>query len=304
MRSCPKCKSSEYNNKTFVLMINECGHSLCKKCVDNLFVRQSAPCPTCGRTLKAKAFWEQTFDDPLVAKEVYIRKKLQKIFNLKEDDFPNLRAYNDYLEQIETYVFNLTNEVDVDETKALVDEFQRQHEDIIAKNKNRRSKDDEWIQKMLTEEESQRRAHIEAENSLAPEEKVEKKGEEEMRALMAEFMSSDTPAEFIVNDKKRQQYLADQEKQKAEKTQSRPKQHLDHKQQIVPLGALSEGEPYVYEPMLMELNGPPVPSIDELGSRGFLKHIRAAATWQLAGGYHESLGCYRALIDAHCDLFG
>lgn len=293
-------------------MINECGHSLCKKCVDNLFVRQSAPCPTCGRTLKKSGFWEQTFDDPMVAKEVYIRKKLQKVFNLKEDDFPDLRSYNDYLEQIETYVFNLTNEIDVDETKRQIDEFQRQHEDLIAKNKNRRSKDDEWVQRML-QEEDQRRAHLQASDFLAvPEKNNEKKTEEEMRALMAEFMSSDIPAEFIVNDKKRQQYLAKMEAEREEKQrqegnkigQNRLKNQQRDQQQIVPISSISEGEPFVYEPMELDLNGPQVPSINELGSMGYLKHIRAASLWQLAGGYHESLGCYRALIEAHCDLFG
>jgi len=198
----------------------------------------------------------------------------------------------------------------VDETKARVDEFQRLHEDIILKNKNRRSKDDEWIQKMLNQEDSQRRAFLENANSQTGSEPVEKKGEEEMRALMAEFMSSDIPAEFIVNDKKRQQYLTkmaeEQEKQKSENSgrANRLKfQQIDQKQEIVPLSKITEGEPYVYEKVLVDWNGPPVPFIEELGSRGFLKHIRAASNGQLAGGYHESLGCYRALMDAHCDLF-
>jgi len=297
-------------------MINECGHSLCKKCVDNLFVRQSAPCPTCGRTLKKSGFWEQTFDDPLVAKEIHIRKKLQKTFNLKEDDFPTLRAYNDYLEQVETFVLNLTNEIDVDETKQRVEQFQREHEDVIARNRTRRSKDDEWIQKMLYEEESHRRAQMESMNAASSggnenSGTTGRKGEEEMRALIAEFMSSDIPAEFIVNDKKRQQYLAkmaaEQEKQKNDASsgvRDRSKHHqIDQKEQIVPLSAVNDGERFVYEPEKMELNGPPVPSMKELESLGYLKHMRPASLWQLAGGYHESLGCYRALLDAHCDLF-
>uniref|UniRef100_A0A1I7XTN7 Complex1_LYR_dom domain-containing protein n=2 Tax=Heterorhabditis bacteriophora TaxID=37862 RepID=A0A1I7XTN7_HETBA len=30
MRECVKCKSNEYTNKSLVMMINECGHPLCK----------------------------------------------------------------------------------------------------------------------------------------------------------------------------------------------------------------------------------------------------------------------------------
>jgi len=246
-----------------------------------------------------------------VAKEIFIRKKLSKIFNSKEDDFSSLREYNDYLEKLEFYVFNLTNEIDVDETKKSIDEFQRRNEESIQKNKNRRTKDDEWIQRMLYEEEIRKRNHFDAMQSAnsSAEPKKERKGEDEMRALMAEFMSSDIPAEFIVNDKKRQQYLAkqaaDQEKQEQKNQQNRPKNQsiADQKQQIVPLSAISDGEPYIYEEISIDLNGPPIPKMEELGSLGYLKHIRAASVGQLAGGYHESLGCYRALTEAHCDLF-
>lgn len=130
-------------------MINECGHSLCKNCVETLFIRQSGPCPTCGRTLKKSTFWEQIFDDPNVEKQTYYRKKLMKIFNLKQDDFSTLREFNDYLEQVEIYVMNLAYDIDVDSTKRQIETFQKNYEDLIIKNKNRLSKDEEWIQRNL-----------------------------------------------------------------------------------------------------------------------------------------------------------
>ncbi|EJW77159.1 hypothetical protein WUBG_11930 [Wuchereria bancrofti] len=47
-------------------------------CVENLFARNSGPCPQCGKILWKKGFWEQIFDDPVVEKENHIRKKLGK----------------------------------------------------------------------------------------------------------------------------------------------------------------------------------------------------------------------------------
>ncbi|KHJ76215.1 zinc finger, C3HC4 type, partial [Oesophagostomum dentatum] len=102
MRECTKCKSNEYTNKNLVMMVNECGHPLCKNCVENLFVRNAGPCHVCGKTLRKNNFWEQVFDDPLIEKETHIRRRLRKTYNLKKDDFPSLREFNDYLERFET----------------------------------------------------------------------------------------------------------------------------------------------------------------------------------------------------------
>lgn len=38
------------------------------------------------------------FDDPQIEKENHVRKRLKKIFNLKQDDFEDLKQFNDYLE--------------------------------------------------------------------------------------------------------------------------------------------------------------------------------------------------------------
>lgn len=116
-KRCPKCKDTDYNNRNFKLMINECGHSLCRHCVDTLFARNSGPCPTCGRTLLKKAFWEQTLDDPMIEKEVYWRKKFKDVFSIREENFPNLRAYNDFLEELEDKILDFVQEDSIDDAK-------------------------------------------------------------------------------------------------------------------------------------------------------------------------------------------
>ncbi|ULU08495.1 hypothetical protein L3Y34_019594 [Caenorhabditis briggsae] len=99
MRECKKCKSNEYTNKQLVMMINECGHPLCKNCVDNIYALNSGNCHVCNRLLRKNGFREQIYDDPLIDKETFLRRKLRKIYNLKQDDFETLREFGDYQER-------------------------------------------------------------------------------------------------------------------------------------------------------------------------------------------------------------
>ena len=60
-----------------------------------------APCPICQRTLRKNKFRQQTFEDTLVEREVDLRKRIARTFNKAEEDFPTLKDYNDYLEEVE-----------------------------------------------------------------------------------------------------------------------------------------------------------------------------------------------------------
>ncbi|KAH0517128.1 CDK-activating kinase assembly factor MAT1 [Microtus ochrogaster] len=100
-QGCPRCKTTKYRNPSLKLMVNVCGHTLCESCVDLLFVRGAGNCPECGTPLRKSNFRVQLFEDPTVDKEVEIRKKVLKIYNKREEDFPSLREYNDFLEEVE-----------------------------------------------------------------------------------------------------------------------------------------------------------------------------------------------------------
>uniref|UniRef100_A0A1I8ILI5 MAT1 domain-containing protein n=1 Tax=Macrostomum lignano TaxID=282301 RepID=A0A1I8ILI5_9PLAT len=75
---------------------------------------------------------------PDVEKELDIRKRLMKDLNLSEDNFSSLAEYNNYLEFVESAVFNLANEIDVEATKRSVEEFKKAHADAIKSNRLRR----------------------------------------------------------------------------------------------------------------------------------------------------------------------
>ncbi|KAH9997517.1 CDK-activating kinase assembly factor MAT1-domain-containing protein [Russula vinacea] len=98
---CPVCKSDRYLNPKLRLLVSSCYHKMCESCIDRLYTLGPAPCPVCGKTLKKMTFIPQTFEDLVVEKEVAIRRKLAKEFNKRREDFPDLRSYDDYLQEVE-----------------------------------------------------------------------------------------------------------------------------------------------------------------------------------------------------------
>ncbi|GJP59445.1 hypothetical protein CLOP_g12241 [Closterium sp. NIES-67] len=66
------------------------------------------------------------------AKEMAVRKRIQAIYNKLQDDFPSLREYNDYLEQVEDIVFRLVEGIDVAATEAEVRTYEASNRDGIA----------------------------------------------------------------------------------------------------------------------------------------------------------------------------
>lgn len=71
---------------------------------------------------------------------------------MQEDDFPTLAQYNDYLERIEEIVFNLANEIDVEQIEVEMKQFKEENYEKIERNRRRLNKDDVWINEMLSEE--------------------------------------------------------------------------------------------------------------------------------------------------------
>ncbi|EEB08463.2 transcription factor TFIIH complex subunit Pmh1 [Schizosaccharomyces japonicus yFS275] len=137
---CPLCQADRYLNPNMKLLINpECYHKMCESCVDRIFTTGPAPCPTpgCGRILRKAKFREQTFEDAQIEREIDIRRRMAKIFNKTQQDFASLQAYNDYLEQVENLTFNLIYDIDVEQTEAQVQAYEKQNQESIATNSAR-----------------------------------------------------------------------------------------------------------------------------------------------------------------------
>ncbi|XP_064148630.1 CDK-activating kinase assembly factor MAT1 isoform X5 [Loxodonta africana] len=168
----------------------------CESCVDLLFVRGAGNCPECGTPLRKSNFRVQLFEDPAVDKEVEIRKKVLKIYNKREEDFSSLREYNDFLEEVEEIVFNLTNNVDLDNTKKKMEIYQKENKDVIQKNKLKLTREQEELEEALEverQENEQRRLFIQKEEQLQQILKRKNK-----QTFLDELESSDLPVALLL----------------------------------------------------------------------------------------------------------
>ncbi|KAF7636527.1 RING-type domain-containing protein [Meloidogyne graminicola] len=302
-RQCPKCKTSEFQNRSLVMMLNECCHPICQNCMENLFARNVGQCPykDCDRTLKKSGFWIQEFDDLRVERENFIRKRILKTYNLQEDDFDNLRDYNDYLERVEDIIFKLANDIDTDAVEAEVKTFREENAELIERNKRRPTKDDLWIRRMLDEDELRKqKLENEHKNDLN-----QIKSLFNPRDVIEELRSSDLPAEVVLDRQRKKQIEHDMaEKEKAERIKRIKQEEKQRSSDRVVYGVVRHaGKPYFHATPILSINGPPMISEYELIENNFLKHIREPSVQSFAGGFHAKLGCMRALYEARADLF-
>lgn len=75
------------------------------------------------------------------AKEMAIRKRIGSIYNKREDDFPSLKDYNDYLEEVEDMTFNLIEGIDVAEIEAKIAKYQEENAEQIINARARKAEE-------------------------------------------------------------------------------------------------------------------------------------------------------------------
>lgn len=93
---------------------------MCSTCVDRIFTSGPASCPVpyCGKTLRKKGFHKAFFGDLKVEREVDIRKRVGTVFNRRQDEFETLLDWNNYLEEVESLIFDLVEGSKEDKMKA------------------------------------------------------------------------------------------------------------------------------------------------------------------------------------------
>ncbi|KAK1257883.1 hypothetical protein QJS04_geneDACA017396 [Acorus gramineus] len=75
------------------------------------------------------------------AKEMAIRRRMANIFNKREDDFPSLREYNDYLEEVEDMTFNLVEGIGVAAIEAKIARYQEENAEQIINSRARKAEE-------------------------------------------------------------------------------------------------------------------------------------------------------------------
>ncbi|XP_068624127.1 CDK-activating kinase assembly factor MAT1 [Battus philenor] len=305
-QACPRCKTTKYRNPSLKLMVNVCGHALCENCVDLLFLKGSGSCPDCNVPLRRSNFRVQLFEDSMVEKEMDIRKRVLKDYNKKEEDFATLREYNDYLEEIETIIYNLCNNIDIVGTNKRIEQYKKDNKELIMKNKLKIGREELELEEILEIEkqmEEVRRAEISRMEQEAKKQKIREK-----EALIDELMFAEGNAKDILNTFA--QNIA--KKEEADIVPVMPKvtqfssgvkfTRGSGSQHNVPV--LEEGPLYKYEaPVIPDRCGPSPPSIQSIVNCGYLQHVRAENETEKAGGYSSTLPCLRALQDAMAGLY-
>jgi len=75
-------------------------------------------------------------------KELQTRRRIRNIYNKRQEDFPSLRAYNDYLEEVEDIIFNLIEGVEVASTEEKLMKYQDENAESIIASRARRAEEE------------------------------------------------------------------------------------------------------------------------------------------------------------------
>ncbi|KAJ3303090.1 TFIIH/NER complex subunit [Kappamyces sp. JEL0829] len=175
---CPVCLSEKYLNQNMKLLVSPCFHKMCEACVSRIFQSGPAPCPICKTTLRKLNFIVQTFDDLYVEKEIQIRKKVGKYFNKRPEDFDTLRAFNDYLEEAEDIIFNMINNVNVQETEEKIEKYRLENRELIERNIAKEKQEEKALHRVLAREKKEKVLRREAYEKQALEQSTLKRKEE------------------------------------------------------------------------------------------------------------------------------
>ena len=227
-----------------------------------------------------------------------------------------MREYNDYLEEVETIIFNLVFDVDTTNTNKMIDNYKRENKDITMRNRNRQSQEEMELEELLEAEIAQQKEKATLYINAELEEKKQKHKAREK--LIDELMFSDADAKSIVASHvqataamaKEQPKLATQSLPsasavvKSSKFSSGVQIGLRASQSsFLPIPKQEELPLYNYTASVFDYNGPTPPAIETLGRLNYFANIRAANAAERAGGYTEALSCCRALQEAMGGLF-
>mmetsp|Transcript_23977 Transcript_23977/g.47721 ORF Transcript_23977/g.47721 Transcript_23977/m.47721 type:complete len:299 (-) Transcript_23977:56-952(-) len=111
---CGESESSAYNSGTVKFYVNtakDCQHTFCETCCSRNFDRKKVfACPVCSADVKKSSLTDESLDAKYATSDSFWRKRVMAVYNKSEADFPSLREYNDYLEEVEDIIFCIVNQ--------------------------------------------------------------------------------------------------------------------------------------------------------------------------------------------------
>ncbi|KJH52582.1 CDK-activating kinase assembly factor MAT1 [Dictyocaulus viviparus] len=178
--------------------------------------------------------------------------------------------------------------------------------ELIERNKKKLDEDQIWILQNLKEDREMKNRVDHVHNQDHNEET--RSAVKDTKAIMEELRESNVPAEVILDrERKRQIEQELQEKEEAARRKKRNKEILKDRKRMAESMSFSNsqrvsGRAFVYKQPRLIINGPPIPNEEDLESKGYLQHVRAASITRMAGGFTTHTGCLRALFESRIDL--
>lgn len=208
---------------------------------------------------------------------------------------------------IEEIIFNLCHNIEILETNKRIEQYKKEHRETIARNKQRMGKDEMELEILLEQEKEM--AEMRKKEIETIEELSKKKKTIEKEKLIDELMFSSENAQSILKT-----YASKVEEEKKEQELAPPPAKVTKfstginftsafQQQYLPIPKIDEGPLYEYEEPEVDLNGPPVSSLNELEAKKYTKHIRLEGPVERAGGFQSKISCLRALQEAMQGLY-
>ncbi|KAL1210507.1 hypothetical protein V5N11_006830 [Cardamine amara subsp. amara] len=74
-------------------------------------------------------------------KEINVRRRISDIYNRREEDFPSLKDYNDYLEEVECMVFDLIDGINVEAIEEKIKRYSQENAEQIMINRARKAEE-------------------------------------------------------------------------------------------------------------------------------------------------------------------
>ena len=226
----------------------------------------------------------------------------------QEEDFASLDEYNDYLEEIEAIIYNLTNNIDIIGTNKRIEAYKTANRELILKNKSKVGREEYELEELL---EIEKQREEERKRQLEEVEKENKKKKiREKEALIDELMFSYEDASSIVSvyANKLEQVREEAKIIPAVKPSSQFSTGIQFTRGAGPSGFLpvpkpEEGPLYAYTEPKMVYDGPTPPSPVEILTKGYIRNVMQENLVERAGGYTSAYACHRAVLEALQGLF-
>jgi len=128
----------------------------CNRCIEREFGKhREFPCPVCNTTVKRVTLTQRTLDAVQCEKDTSWRRRLLAVYNKTEADFPSLKEYNDYLEEVEDMIYSIVNEEpDAEDCKAKIKEYEQAHRAEIVVRQSQRADEERSIQDQIAAEQN------------------------------------------------------------------------------------------------------------------------------------------------------